>query len=110
MEVNKTFDIRVRCTNKQLLEYIKSSLKNGNEIIPGLEFISFVDHATLYEEQPINQTISVKPIPDSDINININQPCKITKPAAEKCKYYNGEWIDMTNKSAVQNMFDSIIM
>ena len=106
MEINKTFDIRVRCTNKQLLEYIKSSLKNGKEIIPGLEFISFVDHASLHEETPIVQTISVKPIPDSDIN----QPCKITKPAAEKCKYYNGEWIDMTNKSAVQNMFDSIIM
>ena len=108
MEVNKTFDIRVRCTNKQLLEYIKSSLKNGNEIIPGLEFISFVDHATLYEEQPISQTITVKPIPDSDININ--QPCKSAKTAVEKRKYYNGEWIDMTNKSAVQNMFDSIIM
>lgn len=108
MEVNKTFDIRVRCTNKQLLEYIKSSLKNGNEIIPGLEFISFVAPASLYKEQPINQTISVKPIPDSDININ--QPCKITKAAVEKRKYYNGEWIDMTNKSAVQNMFDSIIM
>lgn len=108
MEVNKTFDIRVRCTNKQLLEYIKSSLKNGNEIIPGLEFISFVAPASLYKEQPINQTISVKPIPDSDININ--QHCKITNPSVEKRKYYNGEWIDMTNKSAVQNMFDSIIM
>ena len=59
MEVNKTFDIRVRCTNKQLLEYIKSSLKNGNEIIPGLEFISFVEPASLHEEPPISQTISV---------------------------------------------------
>ena len=108
MEVNKTFDIRVRCTNKQLLEYIKSSLKNGKEIIPGLEFISFVDHDSLHKETPIVQTISVKPIHDSDINLN--QHCKITKQGAEKRKYYNGEWIDMTNKSAVQNMFDSIIM
>lgn len=108
MEINKTFDIRVRCTNKQLLEYIKSSLKNGKEIIPGLEFISFVDSASLHEETPIVQTISVKPIHDSDINLN--QHCKITKPDYEKRKYYNGEWIDMTNKSAVQNMFDSIIM
>ena len=108
MEVNKTFDILVRCTNKQLLEYIKSSLKNGKEIIPGLEFISFIDYASLHEESPIVQTISVKPIHDSDINLN--QHCKITKPADEKRKYYNGEWIDMTNKSAVQNMFDSIIM
>lgn len=108
MEVNKTFDIRVRCTNNQLLEYIKSSLKNGNEIIPGLEFISFVDHASLHEETPIVQTVSVKPIHDSDINLN--QHCKITKQGVEKRKYYNGEWIDMTNKSAVQNMFDSIIM
>ena len=114
MEVNKTFDIRVRCTNKQLLEYIKSSLKNGNEIIPGLEFISFVDHDSLHEETPIVKTISVKPIHDSEpihnSDISLNQHCKITKPSAEKRKYYNGEWIDMTNKSAVQNMFDSIIM
>ena len=59
MEVNKTFDIRVRCTNKQLLDYIKSALTYGSEIIPGLEFVSFVEPVSLFEEKPIAQKIDV---------------------------------------------------
>ena len=108
MEVNKTFDIRVRCTNKQLLDYIESALTYGSEIIPGLEFVSFVEPVSLFEETPIAQTISVNPISDNDIDLDT--PCTITTSAGKKSKYYNGEWVDMSNKSAVQDMFDCLII
>ena len=99
MEVNKTFDIRVRCTNKQLLDYIESALTYGSEIIPGLEFVSFVEPVSLFEENPIAQTISVNPISDNDLDLDT--PCTITNSTAQKSKYYNGEWIDMSDKSAM---------
>lgn len=92
MEANKTFDIRVRCTNKQLLEYIESSLVYGNEIIPGLEFVSFIEPIVSEKEKPTQLTSNTIP----NIIANSNKQNK-----------YNGGWIDIENKSAMQDMFDS---
>ena len=98
MEANKTFDIRVRCTNKQLLEYIESSLTYGNEIIPGLEFVSFIEPIISEKENVITQ-------PTTNTNKHIQ-----AQNTARKQNKYNSGWIDIENKSAMQNMFDSIII
>lgn len=98
MEANKTFDIRVRCTNKQLLEYIKSSLTYGNEIIPGLEFVSFIEPIISEKETIITQ-------PTTNTNKHIQ-----AQNVARKQNNYNSGWVDIENKSAMQNMFDSIII
>jgi hypothetical protein len=98
MEVNKPFNICVKCTNADLLYYIKEKLVLGSEILPGLEFVSFIENSTAEVE------IKEEPKPTQTPLINHNYKPTYQKPTPN----YNGGWVDMDNKSAVQDMFDSL--
>lgn len=101
MEVNKEFNICVKCTNKQLLDYIKTKLVTGSEILPGLEFVSFVENSSA--------RIEVK----NETNLEQSKPLinHNYKPTYQKPKpVYNGGWVDMDNKAAVQDMFDAFAL
>ena len=88
MEVNKPFDIRVVCIDARLLEYINERLKYGAEIMPGLEFISFIE--TTKE--------SIKPSSSPNTFVPTNKPTQ---------KPYDGGWVNYDDKGAVQNMFNA---
>lgn len=98
MNVNEIFEIRVKCTNANLMDYINTALEYGVEIIPGLQFCGMVENNNQINKKietikPEEKTQFVKPT--AYHNDNIKQP------------KYNGGWVDTENKSAMQDMFDS---
>ena len=79
--------LNVKCSNQHLLNYIYD-LINKKESISGLEI-------SLYKETP-------KPTKSSNQN---------NKPNIKDNKsVYDGGWVDMEDKQAVQKMFDSFII
>lgn len=85
--MEKNLILNVKCSNQHLLNYIYD-LINKKESISGLEIL-------LYKETP-------KPTKSSNQN---------NKPNIKDNKsVYDGGWVDMEDKQAVQKMFDAFII
>lgn len=95
---NNIFDIRVRCTNKDLLNYIKSTLVYGSELIPGLEFVSFINNECTTKEK--QQTVSKPETTKSSSSNTTTIRKQYNKP-------YDGGWIDIEDKEGMDSMFNS---
>ena len=82
--------LNVKCTNKHLLNYI-NDLINKKEYISGLEISLYTKTPT--KTKSLNDNIQLKKSPDKNINDNKS--------------VYDGGWVDMEDKHAVQKMFDA---
>ena len=82
--------LNVKCTNKHLLNYI-NDLINKKEYISGLEISLYTKTPT--HTKSLNDNVQLKKSPDKNINDNKS--------------VYDGGWVDMEDKHAVQKMFDA---
>ena len=93
--------LNVKCANQHLLNYI-NDLINKNEHISGLEISLYTETPkqtkSLDDKKTLDDNITKSSIKNNNPNIpNINDN-----------KYeYDGGWVDMEDKQAVQKMFDS---
>lgn len=101
MNVNDVFEIRVKCTNPYLIDYINSALVYGVEIIPGLEFCGMVEHKPIPTTQiPISQTLYKEKVMPQNKHIH-------NQNAAHNQNNYSGGWVDVENRNEMQNMFNA---
>ena len=82
--------LNVKCTNKHLLNYI-NDLINKKEYISGLEISLYTKTPT--QTKSLNDNVQLKKSPNQNINDNKS--------------VYDGGWVDMEDKHAVQKMFDA---
>lgn len=109
----KRYNLTVEVDN-DVLNLILKSIKNKTDLISGLTILDCVVESEQEVEPTIvnNDTSNVWPTVSNCIRIcrNCMARCLHRKePYQDKTKQqYGGNWVDMSDKRAVQNMFNAI--
>lgn len=86
--------LNVKCSNQHLLNYI-NDLINKKEYISGLEISLYTE--TQKQTKSLDDNIQLTKTPNQNYSPNINDNKSV----------YDGGWVDMEDKQAVQKMFDA---